>query len=104
MTLSTEGPISILPMAKYPPPGVPIGSHAFVLKMTPEALEQLSEQLAAQQGATASGSSSTKPPSNRTAPEKNKRVDKSLMQLVINDEGQVSIDSLLCGCFRRIGR
>ncbi|PVF99404.1 hypothetical protein CPB86DRAFT_703425 [Serendipita vermifera] len=87
MTLSTERPISILPMAKYPPQGVPIGSHAFVLKMTPEALEQLSQQLAAQQGATASGSSSTKLSSNKTAPEKSKRNEKSLMQLVVNDDG-----------------
>ena len=81
-------------MARYPPPGVPIGSHAFVLKMTPEALEQLSAQLAAQQPATASSSQVSRPSNGRNTVEKSKKNEKPLMQLIVGEAGQVSPMSL----------
>jgi len=59
--------------------------------MTPEALEQLSIQLAAQQPATAPGSQASKSSNPRNASEKVKKNDKPLMQLVVGDGGQVSI-------------
>ncbi|KIM31274.1 hypothetical protein M408DRAFT_21335 [Serendipita vermifera MAFF 305830] len=88
MQLSTEQPVSILPMARFPPAGVPIGSHAFVLKMTPEALEQLSAQLAAQQPATAPSSQVSRSSNARNTLEKSKKNEKPLMQLVVGDGGQ----------------
>jgi hypothetical protein len=89
MQVSTERPVPILPISKHRPVGVPIGTHAFVLKMTPEALEQLSAQLAAQQPATASGSQAAKPSNSRNLPEKPKKNEKHLMQLIVGEGSQV---------------
>jgi hypothetical protein len=89
MQVSTERPVPILPMSKYRPVGVPIGTHAFVLKMTPEALEQLSAQLAAQQPATASGSQASRSSNPRNLSEKPKKNENPLMQLIVGDGGQV---------------
>ena len=111
MSLSVERAVSILPLGQYPPPGVPIGTHAFVLKMTPEALQELANQLAAQQPAgaaattsaigTAPGSSqSTKPGQSRQSGETQKKNEKPLMQLVVSESGQVSPTRSIAHCRR----
>ncbi len=99
MQLSTERPVSILPMARYPPIGAPIGTHALILKMTPEALEMLSAQLAQQQPATASSSQPSRPSNSKNGPEKPKKNEKALMQLIVGDGGQVSPSPPLCSHF-----
>ncbi|KAG8751843.1 hypothetical protein FRC14_007574, partial [Serendipita sp. 396] len=83
-------------MAQFPPSGMPIGPQAFVLKMTPEALELLAAQLATQQQTTPSSittasvgpSQSTKFSNGKTGSETQKNLENSLMQLVIGDAGQ----------------
>lgn len=91
MTLPSDGLVSILPLDKFQPQGTPIGQHAFFLKMTPEALEQLSIQVASQQEATAREIEELKRHNGRYAPDIGKKNQKPLMQLVVGENGQVSI-------------
>jgi hypothetical protein len=88
--LPTDGPVSILPLASFQPQGVPLGQHAFFLKMTPEALEQLSIQVAAQHEATAREIDEFQRSNGKTVPDSSKKKDKSLMQLIVGENGQVS--------------
>ncbi|CCA67605.1 hypothetical protein PIIN_01433 [Serendipita indica DSM 11827] len=94
MTLSVDRAVPILPMGQYPPPGVPIGTHAFMLKMTPEALQELANQLAAHQPAAATTSTAGTGPGSahsnrpRQSGESQKKHDKPLMQLVVSESGQ----------------
>lgn len=88
--LPTDGPVSILPLARFQPQGVPIGQHAFFLKMTPEALEQLSIQVATQHEATAREIDEFQRSNGKMVPDSSKKKDKSLMQLIVGENGQVS--------------
>lgn len=91
MSLSIDRPVPVVPFSKYPPPGVPIGAHAFVLKMTPEALDELAAQLATQQASALQAPSSL---SSRPI-EKKKKEEKPLMQLVVGETGQVRSSHLI---------
>jgi hypothetical protein len=85
MSLSLDRPVPVVSFSKYPPQGVPIGSHAFVLKMTPEALDELAAQLATQQVGALQNPNALNGRSN----DKKKKDDKPVMQLVVGESGQV---------------